>query len=159
MYNKKSKLSAVLTIVTAILLIGLMIMLPFLQYKTADDSEDLSGLIVVVVIIYGFPLVYGSSIPFAIVALIFGIKMLKQQSRKKLISFNTRMLITTCVLLPFLAIGLYISAALIFNSTFGLFPIIYFVVTALAYIADLIAQICTIVALKKSPEETALTVE
>ena len=97
--------------------------------------------------------IYASAIPFAIVALIFGIIMLKQQSRKKLISYNVRLLIATCVLLPFIAIGLFIISEMLFNSTLGVFPIIYTILLALAYIASLVTQIVAIVLLKKSPEE------
>ena len=153
MYNKKSKTSAILTIVTAILIIGFAIMLPLMQYNTPEDSDDLSGLVMIVVIIYGFPSAYLSSIPYVIVALIFGSKMCKQQDRKKLISLNVRMLITTCVLLPVFAFSMAFCSELIKNSTWGLMPIVYTIVMAVTYIASLIAQIATIVALKKSPEQ------
>lgn len=158
MYNRKSRISAILIIVTAVLLIGLMVMMPFLQYKQIEGDNGLGiaiGLIFIVGI--GYPVIYVSSIPFVIVAIIFGIMMFKQKSRKKLIAYNVRMLITTCVLLPFIAGGLLIGSEMIINSTLGAFPIIYLVVVALAYVASLVMQIVAIVQLKKSPEEEAPT--
>ena len=157
MYNKKSKLSAILTIVSAIFVIGIMVLLPFLLFNT--ELEGLGAPIVMIFsILFGYIPLYAGGIPFVVVGLIFGIKMLKQQSRKKLISLNVRMLITTCVLLPFIAFGLATSRDMLLQSALGLFPIIYAVVTALAYIACLIAQIVTVALLKKSPEESEPTV-
>lgn len=154
MYNKKSKISAILAIITAALLIGFMILLPFLQYKQGEGDNLGTAFALILIIIYGYPLLYVGTIPFSIVGLIFGIKMLKQQSRKKLISLNVRMLITTCVLLPVIAVGLMFTSSIIFHSTLGLFPSIYIVVASLAYVAGLVTQIVTIVLLKKSPEES-----
>ena len=151
MYNRKSKTSGILAIVTAVLLIGFMVLLPFLLYNT--QLEGLEALLIIFTFIFGFLPLYASAVPFVIVALIFGIKMLKQQARKKLISYNVRMLITTCVLLPLLAWGMISSIEVITKSALGLFPVIYTIVTALAFIAGLITQIVTIVVLKKSPEE------
>ena len=153
MYNRKSRVSAILAIVTAALLIGFMILLPNLQYKQGEGDGIGTAFALIFIIIYGYPLVYLGSIPFAIVALIFGIKMLKEQSRKRLISLNVRMLITTCVLLPVLIVGLMMASNMVFHSTLELFPIIYVIATAVAYGAGLIAQIVAIVMLKKSPEE------
>ena len=129
-------------------------MLPFLQYKEIEGENGLGiaiGLIFVVGI--GYPIIYVSSVPFVIVAVVFAILILRQQSRKKLISYNVRLLIATCVLLPFIAIGLFIVSEMLFNSTLGVFPIIYTILLALAYIASLVTQIVAIVLLKKSPEE------
>ena len=153
MYNRKSKISAILAIITAVLLIGFMVMLPFLHYNI-DEGNGLAAFFIILFSIFGYAIIYASAISFTIVALIFGIKMLKQQSRKKLISFNVRMLITTCVLLPFLAVGLIGSSGLIFQSTLRQFPTVYTIVLSVTYIADLITQIVTIVLLKKSPEES-----
>lgn len=155
MYNKKSRTSAILVIITAVLLIGFMILLRFLQYK-GDGANWQDGFAVVFIVIFGYPLIYASSISFSIVAIVFGILMLKQRFRKKLISSNVRMLIATCVLLPFIAVGMYMASQMIFKSTLGVFPIIYAVTTWVAYIAGLIALIVTIVLLKKSPEESVL---
>ena len=157
MYNRKSKISAIFAIITAILLIGFMVLLPFLQYDVGEGN-GLAAVFITLFYILGCMPIYAGSIAFVIVALVFGIKMLKQQSRKKLISFNVRMLITTCVLLPFLAVGLIICSGLIFQSTLELFPTIYTIVVSSAYIAGLITQIVTIVVLKKSPEESVSTV-
>ena len=151
MYNRKSKVSAILAIITAVLLIGFMVLLPFLPNNVGEEN----GLAVFFIVLFGlfsYAIIYASAIPFTIVALIFGIKMLKRQSRKMLISFNVRLLITTCVLLPFLAVGVTGSIGTILQSKLGLFPMIYTVVVSTFYIACLITQITTIVVLKKSPE-------
>ena len=155
MYNRKSKISAILAILTALLIIGFLVMLPLLKYEQGEGDNAGAVIGLILIIIYGYPLIYASAIPFAIVALIFGIKMLRQQSRKRLISLNVRMLITTCVLLPFLIVGFVMGSAMVFHSTLGLFPPIYVIVTSISYIAGLIAQIAAIIILKKSPEESA----
>ena len=151
MYNRKSKVSAILAIITAALLIGFMILLLFLPNNIGEEN-GLAVFFIVLFSFFGYAIIYASAIPFVTVALIFGIKMLKQQSRKRLISFNVRMLITTCVLLPFLAVGVVGSIGTILQSNLGLFPMIYTVVVSAFYIACLITQIATIVILKKSPE-------
>ena len=152
MYNRKSKVSAIFAIMTAVLLIGFMVLLPFLRYDT-EEGNGFAAFFIYYFSMFGYPTIYASSISFVIVALIFGIKMLKQQSRQKLISFNVRMLITTCILLPFLAAGLTASFGLIFQSELKLFPTICTIVVSVAYVVCLITQIVTIVVLKKSPEE------
>ena len=157
MYNRKSRVSAILGIITAVLLIGLMVLLPFLPNNVGAEN-GFAVFFIILFSLFGYAIIYASAIPFAIVALIFGIKMLKQEARKRLISFNVRMLIATCVLLPFLAVGVIGSVGSILESKIGLFPIIYTVIAAVAYIACLITQIVTIVVLKKSPEENVLTV-
>ena len=157
MYNRKSKVSAIFALITAVLLIGFMILLPFLPHNLGEEN-GLAIFFIFLFSIFGCAAIYASAIPFTIVALIFGIKMLKQQSRKKLISFNVRMLIATCVLLPFLAVGVIGSSGTIFQSKLGVFPMIYTIVVSVAYIACLIAQISTIIVLKKSPEESVSTV-
>ena len=156
MYNKKSKLSAILTIITAILVLVYVVMLPILLTSTEMEWSEVIALILFGLII-GFLPLYASAIPYIIVAFVFGGKMSKQQDRKKLISHNVSMLIATCVLLPFLALGLFTTSATV-PQTFGVFPVIYAVVTALSYVASLIAQIVTITKLKKMPDETEPTV-
>ena len=156
MYNKKSKAPAILTIITAILLIGYIVMLPILLNSTEMEFGEVIAIIFVGLIV-GFLPLYASAIPFFIVALVFGVKMLKQQERKKLISLNVRMLITTCVLLPFLALGLTTTVGMVPQS-WGVFPVIYGIATALFYVASLIVQIVTIVKLKKMPDESELAI-
>lgn len=158
MYNKKSRISAILLIVTVALFIGLMVMLPFLQYQQAEGDGDLGTAIgaaveVMISIIFGYSVIYVSSAAFTIVALVFSIKMLKQQSRKKLIKYNKSMLIATCVILPFFIFGFAFGSGMLFHSTLGAFPIVYVVLIALAYLACLVMQIVTMVLLKKMPEE------
>ena len=153
MHNKKSKIAAILVLVTAVLMIGFMILLPFSPYDT-DEGNGFAAFFILLFSFFGYAVIYASAIPFTIVALVFGVKMLKAQSREVLISLNTRMLITTCVLLPFLAAGIFGSSGSIFQSKLGALPIVYTIIVAVAYFACLIAQIITIVTLKKSPEKS-----
>lgn len=154
MYNKKSRVSAILLIVAAALLLGFMILLPNLQYQMEEGDNLGTGLALIFLIIYGYPIVYLGAIPFVIVALVFGIKMLRQQDRKRLVSLNVRMLIASLVLLPVLAVGFNMARMMVFNSTLGLFPTIYAIASAVIYVACPVTQIVTIILLKKSPEET-----
>ena len=156
MYNKKSKVSAILAVITAVLLIGFMILLPFLRYDV-ENGNGFAAFFIFIFSFFSYAIIYASAIPFVIVALVFGIKMLKQQSRKMLISLNVRLLITTCVLLPFLAAGIIGGSGSIFQSKFEQFPMIYTIVMAVFYVSCLIAQIVTIVVLKKSPEENTVS--
>ena len=156
MYNGKSKISASLALITALLLIGFMILLPFLLHNISEDV-GIAAFFIVLLSLLGDIAIYASAIPFAIVALVFGLKMLKEQSREMLISLNIRMLITTCVLLPFLAAGVISSIGTISESRFGVFPIVYTVIVTLSYVACLIAQVVTIIVLKKSPVKPAQT--
>lgn len=156
MYNKKSKTSAILALVTAVLLIGFLILVPFLLFNISEDA-GFAAFFIVLLSLLGCFAIYASAVPFVIVALVFGIKMLKEQSRERLISFNVRMLIATCVLLPFLAAGVFSSMGTISESQLGVFPVICTVIAALSYFACLVTQIVTIIILKKSSPETAQT--
>lgn len=152
MYNKKSKASAILTIISALLMLGVMILMPILMSNT--EMEGLGAVFVILLsLIFTYLPLYLSAVPYFIVGLVFGSRMNKAQDRSKLISANKSMLIATCVLLPFLAWGIYGNSDLIANSTLGVVPIVYMVVTALVYVASLIAQIATLVTLKKLPDE------
>ena len=151
MYNKKSKISAILTIVTALLLVGVMILLPFLLNNS--EMEGLEVLALIFGLIYGFVPLYLGAVIFAIVALALGSKMRKEQERKKLISLNRRMLAAGLVLMPFIAFGLFACSAVIAQSVLGVIPIIYTVIVALAYVANIICNIATIVKLKKMADE------
>ena len=152
MYNAKAKPSAILAIVCAGLWIGFLILLPFLP-ANMDESMGWPVVFLVLVGLIGYAVLYASALPFVIVALIFGIKMLRQQSRQKLISYNVRLLIADCVLLPFLAGGLIGSIGVITQSKLGFFPTIFMIAVSLAYLACLAAQIVTIAALKRTRDE------
>ncbi|MCH5151588.1 MAG: hypothetical protein J1F65_02895 [Clostridiales bacterium] len=152
MYNKKSKASAILAIITAVLIVGFLILLPVLLLNTQLEFGEVIALIIAG-LIFGFLPLYASSVPFFIVALVFGIRMLKQQSRNKLISFNKSLLIATCVLLPFIMLGIGMCSSIVRSSATGIIIVIYAIVTALAYLASLITQIVASVQLKKMPEE------
>ena len=151
MYNKKSRISAILALANAALFIGFMIIFSTLKYSAEGGLS--AAFFIFLFGAYGSVLVYVSSIPFVLVSLIFGVKMLLQKSREKLISFNKRLLIATCVLLPFIALGLIYVADLFLMSAIGQFPGIYTFFIGALYVVGLITQIVTIVVLKKSPEE------
>ena len=151
MYNKKSKVSAILSLVAPALVFGLLVLCPILLRYTA--IEGLAILALILTTVWGFLPLYFGGIAFVATSFAFGGKMIKGQSRKKLIYYNVSMLIASTVLLPFLAIGIFLNSALIAESVLGVVPIIYVVITALAYLAAWVNYIVTIVRLKKSPEE------
>lgn len=162
MYNKKSRISAILAIVTALLLIGFMVMFWFMDYQTeGNDAGTNLGIAFLIILFmgYGMIIVYAGSIPAAIVSLIFGIMMLKQQDRDKLISYNKRLLIAMCILAPFVALGIYYVCDLFFMSAIGKFEGIYSFVTAGVYLACIVMQIVTMIILKNSPEKTVNVLE
>ena len=157
MYNKISKGSAIVHVLTAVLLVGLMILFIFLEPEVSEAGGDLgegigAAFSVLFFLIGCIPL-YLSAFSYTIVAVVFGSKMFKEQSRQKLISYNKRPMIAAFVLLPFFLIGLFLASALFSYSTLGMFSVLYTIVTVVAYIAGIITQIVTIAKLKKSPEE------
>lgn len=150
MCNKRSIASGVLAILTALLLVGFMVSLPSMGL----DFEDENGFAVFFLAIfgmYGYIVLYVSAIPYVIVALIFGFKMLKGRPQEEQISLNKRLLIATCVLALFIEGGL-IYGLMMFQSGFGIIPKVYSVVLMIAYFVTLVAEIATIVRLKKSPQ-------
>ena len=152
MYNKKSKGSAALTILSALFIAGVMVLMPFLMMNTEMEGIGVIFVILVSLMLTYLPL-YLAAIPYFIIGLVYGSRMAKRKERKKLISANRSMLIASLVLAPVLAWGLYGSSELIANSAYGIFPIIYLVLTAIIYLASIIAQIATLATLKKMPEE------
>ncbi|MCH5351224.1 MAG: hypothetical protein J1F39_04585 [Clostridiales bacterium] len=156
MYNSKAKISAITILVTVGLVVGLMIMFPFMMTNLDGDASGL-GLVFVLMLFgpWGTGILYLSTLPFVIVGLIFGIKMLRGTSRKKLISYNVRMLIATCVLAPFVGLGVTYIGMLFSMSAINLFFGLYGFLVAAAYVICLIMQIVAIVLLKKTPEEPA----
>lgn len=153
MYNRKSRTSAILALVTAVLLIGFMVMLFNLQYKQQEGDNFGTAIALAFVIMFSYIFIIEGVIVFTVFALIFGIKILKQQARRKLIILNVWLLITSCLNLISLVIGVEGSQFIIFNSTLGVFPIIYTVIVSLSYVSSLVADIVTIILLKKSPKE------
>lgn len=161
MYNKTSRVSAILLLVSVVLLVGFLAMLPNLQYQTEQGGAEAIGaaFLVLISVVLGYLPTYIISIIYAIVALVFGIRMLVEKTRDKLIKFNRRILIASCVLLPFFVFGLVMSGGMIAGSQLGVFPTIYTILVAIAYVANIVTQIVTLVKLKKSPEEPILTVD
>ena len=159
MYNSKSKGSAILTIVAAVLLAGFLILLPFLRIKVDENvaGAGFAAFFGTLFGIYGYVAIFLSGTPFFIVALIFGVKMLREQQQDKLISLNVRMLIAALILLPFLVVGGMLGSVLILGSQLGLLPLIYAIVIAIIYLAAIVSQIVAIVALKKPPKENSAT--
>ena len=152
MYNKKSRLSAILSMVAPALVFGLLVLCPILLVNTG--VEGLGGAIALIfsIAVGSLPLYIGG-IAFVAVSFSLGGKMFREQSRKKLIKSNVGMIIASSVLMIFLAIGIIINVPLISESQLGVFPIIYVVIMCLAYLAAWVNYIVTIVALKKMPPE------
>ena len=153
MYNRKSKVSAITAIVASALMFGFMILLVTMPINL--EKFGWGAIFVLLVVIGAYAIIFVSALPFAIVSLVFGIRMLKQQSRQKLISHNISVLITSCVLLPFLAIGVYVGVGVILGATLELIPLIYTIVLGCAYVTNLISSIVCLILLKRSPEEPA----
>ena len=152
MYHRISMVSAITAIVASALMFGFMIMLVLMPIHL--EEFGLGAIVVLLVVIGAYALIFISALPFAIVSLVFGVRMLKQQSRQKLISHNISVLVTSCVLLPFLAIGVYVGVGVILGATLELIPLIYTIVLGCAYVTNLIASIVCLIFLKRSPEET-----
>ena len=149
MYEKKVKITAISAIVAAGLLVGLMIILPFLITNNAQ-TNGFAVFFMFVVSMFGDIAVYASAISFVIVAIVFSTRLLKTQSLEMLISYNKRLLIATYVLLPFLAAGMIANGGFIYPSKLGLFPLVYTIVASIAYLTCLIAQILSMSALKST---------
>lgn len=156
MYNRKAKTSAILALVTAVLLIGFVVMLFNLQYEQQEGDNVGTAIALAFVIMFSYMFIGAGVIIFSAFALIFGIKMLKQQARRKIISLNVGLLITTCISIIPLVIGFLGGSTIIFHSTLEVLPIIYTVIVSVSLIASLLADILTIVLLKKSPEESVI---
>ena len=154
-YNKKSRASAVLSIVTAVALFVQMILMAYLFANMDGEDMGLAIIAVALLAVVGLVVFYAASIPFAIVAMILGILMRVEKSRKKLLRHNVTMLVITCLLMPFIATGMLWSAIVISASAEPLFPTVYTLAVAGLYVACFVVQIVTIVALKKSPPEDA----
>ena len=153
MYNRKSKASAITAIVASALMFGLMIMLPIVGIQW--EEFGMAAIFVIIFVFGAYILIYASALPFAIVALVFGIRMLKQQSRQKLIFHNKSVLIAACVLLPFLALGVGFGINFAFAAKLELIPLFYIILVACAYVASIVTAIVSLVLLKNSPEEIA----
>lgn len=155
MYNRISKLSAISVLVAAALFIAFMVMVPFLNYTIDEDLG--AALFIFLFGAYSGVIIYVSQVPFVIVALVFGIKMLKEQSRERLVSFNKRMFIAALVLAPFVALGLAYVLSLFSISAIEIEQGIFTCVVTAVYAVCLIVPIVTIILLKRAPEESNAT--
>ena len=149
MNSKIAKVSAILTLATAALLVGYMILFRFMPY-TLDEGGLGVALFIFILFSYIGVIIYSSSSIFALVALIFGIKMLRAQESDRQISLNKRMLIAACVLLPFVAVSLAYDIMLLYMKGVSAIAGIYAMVTAVVYIACIVTYIAAIVVIKKS---------
>ena len=152
MYNRLSKASGISAIIAAALMFGFLIMLPILGVDLQEFG--IAAIFVVIFVIIAYVLIYLSAIPYFIVALVFGIRILKQQDRKKLIAYNKSLLIAACVLLPFLAFSIIFGINFTFAARVNLTALLYTVLLGCAYLASLITSIVSLVLLKKAPEQT-----
>ena len=146
--NNKTKISAISALTTAVLLVGLMILTPFLFFNSVQEN-GFSAFFALLFSMIGDIAVYASSIAFVAVALVFSIRILKTPSSEKQRSYNKKLLTAACVLIIFLAAGLIGNIGSIYPSKLGLFPLIYIIVVVVSYVFSLIAQIVSISALKK----------
>ena len=161
MYRKRSIFSAVVAIVTILMLIGLMILIPNCQVQETEDGQEALGLAfaLLFVVAFGYPATYITSVVFCIVALVFSIKMLKSDEQDKLKRYNVSMLIASLVLLPFFAIEMLLLSSILFNSQLGVIPKIYVLALGVVYLIGIIARIISIVLLKKAPSENEIVLD
>ena len=152
MYNRLSRASGITAIIAAALMFGFLLMLPILGVDW--DGLGLAAVFLIIFVIIAYILIYICAIPYFIVALVYGIRILKQQDRKKLIAFNKSLLIATCVLLPFLAFSIIFGINFTFAARLNLTALLYTVLLGCAYLASLITSIVSLVLLKKAPEQT-----
>ena len=161
MYRKKSIFSAIVAIVTILMLIGLMVLIPNCQVQETEGNEALGialGLMFLVVP-FGYPSTYLTSFVFCIVALIYSIKMLKSDEQDKLIRYNVSMLITSLVLAPIFLLAMFLMSMILFNSQLGVFPKLYVFALGIVYLTGIIAQIVSIAILKKAPSKSEIVHE
>ena len=151
MYKKKTIASAISSIIASALIFGLMIMFAMMPLNL--EQFGLAAIFVLLFIFGAYVLIFVSALPFAIVTLVYGIRLLKQPSRKKLIAHNKSVLAAALVLLPFLAIGVFGGITMVTASEFDLIPIVYLVLAGCAYLACIVTSIVSLVLLNKSPEE------
>ncbi|MCH5162660.1 MAG: hypothetical protein J1G38_04140 [Clostridiales bacterium] len=146
----KTKIAAISTLATAALLVGLMIMLPLLP-ANIDAENGFAAFFLVIFGSWGWPAIYASGVPFVLVALVFGLKILLRRDDARLSSWIARMMIADFILSPVLVVGIILNYGPIFFSTLGAFPAIYAVLTLAAYVESLLAQIVALHALKTAP--------
>lgn len=148
MNNLISKIIGMWTLVTAALLIAFMASVPFMQMNI-DGATLGTAFILLLFAQYGNILIYVSEVPFVIVAVIFGIKMIIKTDPDRLFSLHKRMLITAFVLAPFVALGLA-YVIILFTSTENRAPSLFPIAVAAVYGICLIAQIVGMIIQKKS---------
>lgn len=158
MYRKKSIFSAVVAIVTIVMLVGLMVLIPNCKVQETEGNNALGIAIglAIFVVPFGYPATYITSVVFCIVALVFSIKMLKSDEQDKLIHYNVSMLITSLVLSPLFLLEMLLMSMILFNSQLGVFPKLYVFALGIVYLTGIIAQIISIVILKKAPSESEI---
>ena len=175
MYNKKAKVSAILIIASIALFLALIVLIPiafcfpdgprvqaFLSDPGGYTRSAIKGVWAMFIWIHyilwpNFWPMYIGAIIFVVVGLIFGIMMLKQQRRNKLIRYNVVTLVTIFLALPLLAFHVFMTFIMVSMGTLGIFYFGFGVSCALCYIAAIVAQIVTIVRLRRSSKEDSTT--
>ena len=151
MHNRKSRITAILILITALLVIAFMIAFPIWRFNSEKDDNIIAAYFSLIFTALEYSGIYLCGIPYAITAIIFGVKMLLFRSRKKLLSLNVRMLIASCVLFPFFGMGIMnVGMA---NPSVGGFQKGFAIVVTCIYIVSIVAEIVTIILLKHTPDE------
>ena len=140
------KLSGFVSVVTALLFIGFIIMFALLKYEPQEDEALGFALFFIIFGGYGMIIVYASQIPFILVTLIIGIKLLRADDGDKIVSLNKKLLIACIVLALFVGVGLYYVGILFFGlHAISLFSGIYVVVAAAAYLACIVTSVVSMI--------------
>lgn len=153
MYNKKSRISAILSLVTAALFVGLLLVFAF----SGMNLEGNIGAALLIFILggYGLALFYAGSILAAVITFFCGLAMLLGKTQRRLISANKSLMILCIILLPFVALGMLYVGYLYYMVVDGLPRFIFTVVTGIAYFGCIVVSIVTLISLKRMPEYPA----
>ena len=151
MYNKKSRISAILALATAALFVGLILVF---RFSEMDFGENNIGAAFFLFIFggYGITLFYAGSILAAVIAFFCGLTMLLGKTQRRLISANKSLMILGIVLLPIVALGLTYIGYLYAMTVDGLLRVIYVAVAGVAYLGCIVVSIVTKRILKNMPE-------
>ena len=152
MYNKKSRVSAILALATAVLFIVLMS--AFYPIINTSKGRDIGAVLALLIFgQYGTIIFYSGAGATTLVTAICGLVMLFAKSRKRLISCNRSVKLWLAVLLIPTAVGLFFVGY--FFYMFKLSEYIVLVVLALAaYLACIVVSFITSARLKRMPAES-----
>ena len=151
MYNKKSRLSAILALATAALFVGLILILHFSELDFGENNLG-AAFFIFIVGGYGTVIFYAGSILAAVITFFCGLAMFLGKSQRRLIFANKSLMILGIVLFPIVALGLVYVGYLYGMTVDGRLRLIYTAVTGVAYLGCIVVSVITGRALKRMPD-------